>query len=88
MRKPVYAIYKQQRRRSACASAQSDQRLCCCIMAAFRYPDRTRPNSGPDQIILVLKISTEPIRSWCCLHIHAKFWSAAAVDNSGPISVS
>ena len=25
--------------------------------------------SGPDQIILVLKISTEPIRSWCCLHI-------------------
>ena len=57
-------------------------------MAAFRYPHRTRPNSGPDQIILVMKISTEPIRSWCCLHIHAKFWSAAAVDNSGPISVS
>ena len=57
-------------------------------MPAFRYPDRTKPNSGPDQIILVLKISTEPIRSWCCLHIHAKFWSVAAVDNSGPISVS
>ena len=53
-----------------------------------RYPHRTRPNSGPDQIILVLKISTESIWSWCCLHIHAKFWSAAAVDNSGPISVS
>ena len=35
----------------------------CDIMAAFRYPHRTRPNSGPDQIILVLKISTEPIRS-------------------------
>ena len=52
-------------------------------MAAFRYPHRTRPNSGPDQIILVLKISTEPVRSWCCLHIHAKFWSAAAVANTG-----
>ena len=60
----------------------------CTLLAAFRYPHRTWPNSGPDQIILVLKISTEPIRSWCCLHIHAKFWSAAAVDNSGPISVS
>ena len=58
------------------------------ILAAFRYPHRTRPNSGPDQIILVLKLSTEPIRSWCCLHIHAKFWSAAAVGISGPISVS
>ena len=58
------------------------------ILAAFRYPHRTRPNSGPDQIILVLKVSTEPIRSWCCLHILAKFWSAAAVDNSVPISVS
>ena len=57
-------------------------------MAAFRYPHRTRPNSGPDQIILVLKLITEPIRSWCCLHIHAKFWSAAAVGISGPISVS
>ena len=33
------------------------------LMAAFRYPHRTRPNSGPDQIILVLKISTEPFRS-------------------------
>ena len=33
MRKPVYAICKQQRRRSACASAQSDQRLCCCIIS-------------------------------------------------------
>ena len=58
------------------------------LMAAFRYPHGTRPNSGPDQIILVLKASTEPIRSWCCLHIHARFWSIAAVDNSGPISVS
>ena len=57
-------------------------------LAVFRYPHRTRPNSGPDQIILVLKISTEPIRSWCCLHIYAKFWSAAAVVISGPISVS
>ena len=28
MRKPVYAICKQQRDRSACASAQSDQHLC------------------------------------------------------------
>ena len=35
MRKPVYAICKQQRRRSACASAQSDQRLCCCIISSF-----------------------------------------------------
>ena len=56
-------------------------------MAAFRYPNRTRPNSGPDQIILVLKLSTESIRSWCCLRIHAKFWSAAAVGISGLISV-
>ena len=31
MRKPVFAICKQQRRRSACASAQSDQRLCCSL---------------------------------------------------------
>ena len=28
MRKPVYAICKQERRRSACASAQPDQRVC------------------------------------------------------------
>ena len=41
-------------------------------MAAFRYPHRTRSNSGPDQIILVLKISTEPSRSRCGLHIRAK----------------
>ena len=27
MRKPVFAIWEQQRRRSACESAQSDQRL-------------------------------------------------------------
>ena len=58
------------------------------ILAAFRYPHCTRLNSGPDQIILVLKLSTEPIRSLCCLHIHAKVWSAAAVGISGPISVS
>ena len=51
-------------------------------MAAFRYSHRTRPNSGPDQIILVPKIRTEHIRSWSDLHIHAKFWSAAAVDIS------
>ena len=31
MRKPVYAIYEQQRRKSACASAQSDQHLCCSL---------------------------------------------------------
>ena len=31
MRKPVYAIWEQQRRRSASASAQSDQRLCCSL---------------------------------------------------------
>ena len=31
MRKPIYAIYEQQRRRSACASMQSDQRLCCSL---------------------------------------------------------
>ena len=29
MRKPVYAICKQQRPRSACTAAQSDQHLCC-----------------------------------------------------------
>ena len=28
MRKPVYAIWEQQRHRSACTSVQSDQRLC------------------------------------------------------------
>ena len=32
MRKPVYAIWEQQRRRSACASAQSDQRLCYSLL--------------------------------------------------------
>ena len=31
MRKPVFAICKQQRRRSACASAQSDQHLYCSL---------------------------------------------------------
>ena len=31
MRKPVDAIWEQQRRRSACASAQSDQRLYCSL---------------------------------------------------------
>ena len=31
MRKPVYAVCKQQRHRSACASAQSDQHLCCSL---------------------------------------------------------
>ena len=31
LRKPVYAIYEQQRRGSACASAQSYQRLCCSL---------------------------------------------------------
>ena len=31
MRKPVYAICKQQRHRSACTFPQSDQRLCCSL---------------------------------------------------------
>ena len=31
MRKPVFAIWEQQRCRSACTSAQSDQRLCCSL---------------------------------------------------------
>ena len=31
MRKPVYAICKQQRHKSACTSLQSDQRLCCSL---------------------------------------------------------
>ena len=31
MRKPVFAICKQQRHRSACTSAQSDQCLCCSL---------------------------------------------------------
>ena len=35
IRKPVYAIYKQQRCRSACASAQSDQRLCCSLSRQY-----------------------------------------------------
>ena len=30
-RKPVYAIYEQQKRRSACAPAQSNQQLCCSL---------------------------------------------------------
>ena len=62
--------------------------LSLTSLAAFRYSHRTRPNSGPDQITLVLKLKIEPFRSWCCLHIHAKFWSAAAVGILGPISVS
>ena len=69
-------------------SIESENDHVDLVLAAFRYPHRTRPNSGPDQIILVLKLSTEPVRSWCCLHIHAKFCSAAAVGISGPISVS
>ena len=32
MRKPVFALCKQQRHRSACASAQSDQHLCCLLL--------------------------------------------------------
>ena len=32
MRKPVFAIYEQQRCRSACACAQSDQRLCYSLL--------------------------------------------------------
>ena len=35
MRKPVYAICKQQRRRSACASAKSDQCLCCSLSGEY-----------------------------------------------------
>ena len=35
MRKPVYALCKQQRRRSACASAQSDQCLCCSLYRMY-----------------------------------------------------
>ena len=31
LRKPVFAICKQQRRRSACAPVQSDQHLCCSL---------------------------------------------------------
>ena len=37
MRKPVYAICKQQCRRSACASAQSDQRLCYSLHGWYNY---------------------------------------------------
>ena len=32
MRKPVYAIYEQQRCRSACASAQSDYTFVVCYL--------------------------------------------------------
>ena len=32
MRKPAFAICKQQRRRSACTSVQSDQRLCYSLL--------------------------------------------------------
>ena len=35
VRKPVYAIYEQQRHRSACASVQSDQHLCCSLPRQF-----------------------------------------------------
>ena len=31
MRKPVYAICKQQKHKSACTSVQSDQHLCCSL---------------------------------------------------------
>ena len=34
-RKPVLAIYEQQRRRLACASAQSDQHLCCSLLRYY-----------------------------------------------------
>ena len=43
MRKPVYAICKQQRRRSACASAQSDQRLYCCIISLVSISEISSP---------------------------------------------
>ena len=33
MRKPVFALFEQQRRRSACASTQSDQHLCCSLLS-------------------------------------------------------
>ena len=66
------------------------QHLECFCTLWLRLDTHITPdqNSGPDQIILVLNFSTEPIRSWCCLHFHAKFWSAAAAGISGPISVS
>ena len=35
MRKPVFALCKQQRRRSACASAQSDWHLCCSLLKEY-----------------------------------------------------
>ena len=66
MRKPVYAICKQQRCRSACASAQSDQRLCCSL------PRRYNISSFYIQNFKILKLSTpgqKPRRqvfSWWC----------------------
>ena len=47
MRKPVYAIYEQQRRRSACASAQSDQRLCCSLPRSHDTSSFYTPNFQP-----------------------------------------
>ena len=41
MRKPVYAIFKQQRRRSACASAQSARSLISTFIV--RCPDTIIP---------------------------------------------
>ena len=35
LRKPVSAIWEQQRSRSACASMQSDQRLCCSLLRQY-----------------------------------------------------
>ena len=37
MRKPVYAICKQQRHRSACAFAQSDQHLCFSLPRQYNF---------------------------------------------------
>ena len=35
IRKPVFALWEQQRRRSACTSAQSDQHLCCSLLRQY-----------------------------------------------------
>ena len=37
-RKPVIALWEQQRRRSACASVQSDQHLCCSLPRQYNIP--------------------------------------------------
>ena len=44
MRKPVFALYEQQRRRSDCAFTQSDQHLCCSLLRKYNTCSCYVPN--------------------------------------------